>query len=76
MTAFDAKRRTVAIDFLYLDLEVCTRCRGADANLETALAVEGACCDARHQESCCEPSQKASCCGSSKGTDASACGCR
>lgn len=42
MTAFDAKRRTVAIDFLYLDLEVCTRCRGTDANLETALtAVQG-----------------------------------
>ena len=41
MTAFDAKRGTVAIDFLYLDLEVCTRCRGTGANLETALmAVE------------------------------------
>jgi len=42
MTASDAKRRTVTIDFLYLDLEVCTRCRGTDANLETALtAVQG-----------------------------------
>jgi len=37
MTALDAKRRTVTIDFLYLDLEVCTRCRGTDANLETAV---------------------------------------
>ena len=41
MTAF-AARRTVAIDLLYLDLEVCTRCRATDANLETALtAVQG-----------------------------------
>jgi Domain of unknown function (DUF2703) len=39
MTGFDANRRTVAIDLLYLDLEVCTRCRGTDANLETALAT-------------------------------------
>ena len=29
----------MAIDFLYLDLEVCKRCRGTDANLETALAA-------------------------------------
>lgn len=42
MTALNAKARTVAIDFLYLDLDVCTRCRGTDANLETALrAVQG-----------------------------------
>lgn len=39
MTTLDAKRRTVAIDFLFLDLEVCTRCRGTDANLEAALAT-------------------------------------
>jgi hypothetical protein len=38
MTAIEAQKRTVAIDFLYLDLEVCTRCRGTDANLEQALA--------------------------------------
>src|SRR5918999_4547783 len=30
--------RRVAIDFLYLDLEVCTRCIGTNANLEAALA--------------------------------------
>lgn len=42
MTVLNAKARTVAIDFLYLDLDVCTRCRGTDANLETALtAVQG-----------------------------------
>ena len=28
----------VTIDFLYIDLEVCDRCRGTDANLEAALA--------------------------------------
>jgi hypothetical protein len=39
MTTLDAKRRTVAIEFLYLDLEVCTRCRRTDANLETALTA-------------------------------------
>ena len=27
----------IEIEFLYLDLTVCTRCRGTDANLETAL---------------------------------------
>jgi hypothetical protein len=27
----------IAIDFLYLDLETCSRCRGTDANLEAAL---------------------------------------
>ena len=42
MTAWDTKRPAVAIDFLYLDLEVCTRCRGSAANLESALrAVQG-----------------------------------
>jgi Domain of unknown function (DUF2703) len=30
-------RRKVEIDFLYLDLEVCTRCRRTDANLESAV---------------------------------------
>jgi hypothetical protein len=28
----------IEIDFMYIDLEVCDRCRGTDANLETALA--------------------------------------
>lgn len=37
-----ATGRRVDIDFLYLDLEVCARCRGTDANLATALnAVRG-----------------------------------
>jgi hypothetical protein len=31
----------VAIDFLYLDLETCDRCRDTGANLETALADAG-----------------------------------
>ncbi len=30
--------RRVAIDFLYLDLDVCTRCIGTNANLEAALS--------------------------------------
>jgi hypothetical protein len=29
--------KRVEIDFLYLDLDVCARCKGTDANLETAL---------------------------------------
>ena len=37
----DAKNTSAAkkieIEFLYLDLDVCTRCRATDANLETAL---------------------------------------
>ena len=42
MTALEPKRRTVAIDFLCLDLDVCGRCRGTDANFETAWsAVRG-----------------------------------
>jgi hypothetical protein len=30
-------RRELTIEFLYLDLETCTRCRETDANLEVAL---------------------------------------
>jgi hypothetical protein len=32
-------RRTVAVDFLYLDLSTCRRCGGTDANLDRALDV-------------------------------------
>lgn len=39
MAHLDETGRTVSIDFLYLDLEVCGRCRGTDANLEAALAA-------------------------------------
>lgn len=42
MTPLETRKRTVGIDFMYLDLEVCSRCRGTDTNLETALtAVKG-----------------------------------
>ncbi len=33
----DRERRRVEIDFLYLDLNVCTRCKGTDASLDAAL---------------------------------------
>jgi Domain of unknown function (DUF2703) len=33
--------RKLVIDFLYLDLESCTRCQGTDAGLETALVDVG-----------------------------------
>jgi hypothetical protein len=36
-----ASTRELLIDFLYFDLETCTRCRGTDANLEAALADVG-----------------------------------
>lgn len=32
-----AAAREIGIDFMYLDLETCTRCRGTDANLDAAL---------------------------------------
>lgn len=32
-----AERRQVIIDFLYLDLSVCTRCQGTDQSLEEGL---------------------------------------
>ena len=31
------REKQIEIEFLYLDLDVCTRCKGTDANLETAL---------------------------------------
>jgi hypothetical protein len=33
-----AAARELVIDFMYLDLETCTRCRGTEASLEAALA--------------------------------------
>ena len=33
----EANGRTIEIDFLFLDLETCQRCKGTDANLEAAL---------------------------------------
>lgn len=34
----DAKKRRMVIDFLYLDLSLCTRCQGTDSTLDEALA--------------------------------------
>ena len=40
-------RRTVAIDFLFLDLSTCGRCRAPVRTSRRALAaVEGLCCSA------------------------------
>jgi Domain of unknown function (DUF2703) len=36
-----ASTREIDIDFLYLDLETCTRCLGTDVNLGTAVADVG-----------------------------------
>jgi hypothetical protein len=33
------REKRIEIEFLYLDLDVCTRCKGTDANLETALRI-------------------------------------
>jgi hypothetical protein len=41
LVAAPAATHQLAIDFMYLDLETCTRCRGTDANLEAALAEVG-----------------------------------
>jgi Domain of unknown function (DUF2703) len=41
VAASPAATHQVLIDFMYLDLETCTRCRGTDANLEAALAEVG-----------------------------------
>jgi len=32
------RRRTVSVEFLYLDLETCTRCQGTDAVVDEALS--------------------------------------
>lgn len=32
------KKRQFLIEFMYIDLSVCTRCQGADSNLEEAIA--------------------------------------
>lgn len=34
----ETKKRCIVIDFLYLDLSVCTRCQGTDTSLDEALA--------------------------------------
>ena len=31
--------KVIEIDFLFIDLETCTRCKGTDANLEAALTT-------------------------------------
>jgi hypothetical protein len=41
MVASVAPSHQLDIDFMYLDLETCTRCRGTDVNLEAALAEVG-----------------------------------
>ena len=33
-----AEEKRLVIDFLYLDLSVCTRCQGTDSSLDEALA--------------------------------------
>lgn len=38
LVASPVATRELVIDFMYLDLQTCTRCRGTDANLEAALA--------------------------------------
>lgn len=34
---FKVERKKITIDFLFLDLSVCTRCQGAESNLDEAL---------------------------------------
>lgn len=75
MAASELGRKTVAIDSRYLDLEICGRCRGADASLETALAtvgsgLEAAGADVRvtrtlvdsEESACCDAREQESCC--------------
>lgn len=64
MTPAAAATRTVAIDFLFLDVDVCERCRATDANLDTALAsvrgvLETAGADVRVTKSLVDTEQKA-----------------
>lgn len=33
----EVKKRRIVIDFLYLDLSICTRCQGTDSSLDEAL---------------------------------------
>ncbi len=33
-----AKKRQIGIDFMYLDLGICTRCRGTESSLQSAIA--------------------------------------
>jgi len=35
----EANGRTIEIDFLFIDLETCVRCKGTDASLEAALTA-------------------------------------
>lgn len=41
LVVMPASPQQLVIDFMYLDLETCTRCQGTDANLEAALAEVG-----------------------------------
>jgi hypothetical protein len=50
-------RRTVAIDFLFLDLSACGRCSGTDVNIETALAAIDGVLRARGRGSSCAGSR-------------------
>ena len=34
----ESKKRHIEIDFMYLDVSVCTRCQGTDASLEEAVS--------------------------------------
>jgi len=37
MSTTSQQTKRIEIDFMYIDLELCTRCKGTDANLETAI---------------------------------------
>src|SRR5919106_6099113 len=39
--AEDSAAKRLRIDFLFLDLTTCTRCRGTDERLESALEIAG-----------------------------------
>jgi hypothetical protein len=42
MTATQTPKKKVEIDFLFIDLEVCERCKGTDSSLESALEAVSA----------------------------------